>query len=84
MILVEEVSLEHCLCCWVLQVDLILLDRISILPLLIVNVILVEVVAILAGLVGSYQVSVLEGQPVEILEPRMLLNFHVSIVAEPA
>ena len=58
MVLIEEVAFEHGLGCWVLQVDLVFFDGVSVLPLLVVDVILVEVVIILTwketGLCSSF------------------------------
>ena len=48
MILVKEVTFEHSLGRWVLQVDLVLLDGVSVLPLLVVDMILIKVVILLA------------------------------------
>ena len=47
MILVKEVPFEHGLGRWVLQVDLILFDSVSVLPFLVVDMILIEIVILL-------------------------------------
>lgn len=47
MVLVEEVALEHGLRCRVFEVDLILLDGLGVLPLLIIDVVLIEIIVIL-------------------------------------
>ena len=48
MVLVKEVTFEHCLRSWIFQVDLVFFDGLGIFPFLVVYVILVKIVVVLA------------------------------------
>lgn len=74
MILVKEVTLEHGLGRWVLQVDLILLDSVSVLPFLVVDMILIEVVVLLTWKVMGRLTTFMKGSPVKISKPWVLLD----------
>ena len=50
MVFVEEVTLEHRLSSWILQVDLIFFNGIGVFPLLVVNVIFIKVIIVITWL----------------------------------
>ena len=74
MILVKEVTLEHGLGRWVLQVDLILLDSVSVFPFLVVDMILIEVVVLLTWKVMGRLTTFMKGSPVKISKPWVLFD----------
>lgn len=82
MILVKVVAFEELLDTGAAQVHLILLDSLGVLPLLIVDVVLVEVDLIRVWDVGRLHSSVDHGLPVEVSEPCVVLHFSVALVTE--
>ena len=58
MVLVEEVALEKLLCSWILEMNLVLFNCLGVLPLLVIDVIDIEVFVVLIGLEGGDELVV--------------------------
>jgi len=84
MVLVEEVPFEHCLSRWVFQMDLVFFNGLGVFPLLIVNVILVEIVVVMTWEERGVYSPFLQCYPVEFFEPRMCLDLRIAIESQSA
>lgn len=82
VVFIEEITFEHCLGCWVLQMDFIFLYCFCVFPLLIINVIFIKIIIILRRFKLSYKPALLQSCPIEIFEPWMSFDFCVSIEAQ--
>lgn len=82
MVLVKVIAFEQLLDAGTAQVNLVLLDSFSVLPLLIVDVVLVEVDLARVRDVRCRHCSVNQCLPIEVGEPGVLLNFSVALVTQ--
>ena len=82
VVLVEVVALEELLDTGATQVNLVLLDGLGVLPLLVVDVVLVEVDLVGVGNVRRWHRAVNHGLPIEVGEPGMVLYLCITLVTK--
>lgn len=80
--LIKVVALEQLLRRRVHQVDLVLFHSLRVLPLLIVDVILVEVYVVSVRNVRRSHAALAQSLPIEVSEPSMSLGLSIAIVTQ--
>ena len=84
MIFVKVIPFEKLLSRRILQVNFILFHGLCILPLLVIYMILVEILIVGIWQIRGQHPTFVEGIPLEVLEPRMCLDFVISIETQSA